>query len=57
MMKGPVNVLVSPNPQSLIGNVGSLMLALALLLSRRAFAGEGETRSEKAPAVPIANPG
>ena len=47
MMKGPVNLLVSPNPQSLIGNLGFIALALVLYFNRRAFAGRREAGSEK----------
>jgi hypothetical protein len=47
LMKGPVNLLVSPNPQSLIGNLGFIALALVLYFNRRAFAGRREAGSEK----------
>jgi CAAX protease family protein len=57
MMKGPVNALVSPNPQSLIGDLGSLVLALVLYFNRKAFAVEQETRSARVPAVAVTNPG
>jgi membrane protease YdiL (CAAX protease family) len=56
MLKGPINLLVSPNSQSLIGNLGCIVLALVLYFNRKAFArtalaGEKETHSEQAPAV------
>ncbi len=56
MLKGPFNLLVSPNPQSLIGNLGYIALALVLYFNRKAFshaafAGEKATVAEKAPAV------
>jgi membrane protease YdiL (CAAX protease family) len=56
-LQGPPNLLLNPSPDGLIGNLGFLALALVLLSSRRAFAGEGEARPEKALAVVIANRG
>lgn len=56
MLKGPFNLLVSPNPQSLIGNLGCIALALVLYFNRKAFAqtapaGGKEIRPEQAPAA------
>ena len=51
MLKGPINLLVSPNPQSLIGDLGFIALALVLYFNRKAFPGEKETPSERVPAV------
>jgi membrane protease YdiL (CAAX protease family) len=50
-VKGPANVLLGPAPSGLIGGIGYVALALVLLFSRRAFAGEKEARSEKEPAA------
>jgi membrane protease YdiL (CAAX protease family) len=55
-LKGPPNLLLNPSPEGLIGNLGFLALTLALLFSRRAFAGEREARPETAPAVTIPAP-
>lgn len=46
MLKGPANLLLGPQSSALIGGIGYLMLALVLLLNRRAFAGRKETESE-----------
>jgi membrane protease YdiL (CAAX protease family) len=51
MMKGPLNLIVSPNPQSLIGNLGCIALALVLYFNRKAFAGEKEAGSQRVQAV------
>jgi len=51
MLKGRANLLVSPNPQSLIGNLGYIALALVLYFNRKAFPGETQVSSESAPAV------
>jgi uncharacterized protein len=56
MLKGPINLLVSPNPQSMIGNLGCIALALVLYFHRKAFAHTAtaektEKRSEQKPAV------
>jgi membrane protease YdiL (CAAX protease family) len=57
MLKGPANMLLGPGADGLIGGMGYLVLALVLLFSRKAFAGEQEAHPERAPAVAIANPG
>jgi membrane protease YdiL (CAAX protease family) len=44
LMKGPAIPLLGPGTSGLIGGLGFLALALVLLLSRRAFAGEREVR-------------
>lgn len=59
MLKDPVNILVSPNPQSLIGNLGYITLALVLYFNRKAFAGpaspvEKETCPERDPVMAVA---
>jgi len=51
MLKGRANLLVSPNPQSLIGNLGYIALALVLYFNQKAFPGETQVSSESAPAV------
>lgn len=50
-VKGPANPLLGPAPSGLIGSIGYIILALVLLFSRRASAGEEEAGSEKEPAV------
>jgi membrane protease YdiL (CAAX protease family) len=50
MMKGPINLLVSPNPQSLIGNLGFIALALILYFQKKAFS-VPQMASENAPVV------
>lgn len=50
-LKGPSPVWLGPHPDALIGNLGFIVLALVLLFSRRAFAGEEEVGSGKEPAV------
>ncbi len=58
LMKGPANLLIGPGPAGLIGGLGYLVLALVLLLSRGAFAGEEKrASSEMAQAVAITHPG
>ncbi len=42
LMKGPANMLIGPTSSGLIGGLGYLILALVLLLSRGAFAGEAK---------------
>jgi membrane protease YdiL (CAAX protease family) len=56
-LQGPPNLLLNPSPDGLIGNLGFIVLTLVLLFSRRAFAGEQKTCSERARTVAIANPG
>jgi len=55
-LKGAPNPLLGPSG-GLIGGIGYLVLALVLLFSRRALAGEQETRPESVPAVAITSPG
>ena len=50
-LKGMANQLLGPGFDGLIGGMGFTILALVLLSSRKAFAGETEIRSENAPAV------
>jgi membrane protease YdiL (CAAX protease family) len=57
LLKGPANPLLGPGLPGLVGMLGYLALALVLLFSRKAFAGEKEARSERVPAVAITNPG
>jgi membrane protease YdiL (CAAX protease family) len=62
LLKGNMNMLVSPNPQSMIGNLGFIALALALYFNRKAFARTAftvpkEMRSEQEPAVAGAQQG
>ena len=45
-LNGPMDRLLGPLPSGLIGGLGFLALALFLLLSRRAFAGEQEEHAE-----------
>jgi len=57
MLKGAPNMLLGPQATGLIGGLGFVALALVLLFSRRAFAGEQERRSASAPAAAITSPG
>jgi membrane protease YdiL (CAAX protease family) len=50
-VKGPANLLLGPYPSGLIGSIGYIILALVLLFSHRAFAGEKEADVEKERAV------
>jgi len=50
-LKGPAVPLLGPDATGLVGGIGYTLLALALLTSRRAFAGEKDASSEKVPAV------
>jgi len=56
LLKGPANMLLGPGLPGLVGMLGYLALALVLLFSRKAFAGEKEARSERVPAVAVTNP-
>jgi membrane protease YdiL (CAAX protease family) len=38
-LQGPINLVISPNPQSLIGNLGFIVLALVLYFNGKAFVG------------------
>jgi hypothetical protein len=51
MLKGPLNPLISPNSQSLIGNLGYIILALVLYFNRKAFAEEKAAVPGSAPVV------
>jgi membrane protease YdiL (CAAX protease family) len=58
LMKGPAMLLLGPGSSGLIGGLGYLVLALVLLLSRRAFTGEKKrTRSEMTQAAAITHHG
>jgi membrane protease YdiL (CAAX protease family) len=62
LMKGPAMLLLGPGTAGLIGGLGYLALALALLLSRRAFAstaygGEKAVGLEMGQAAAITHPG
>ena len=51
MLKGNPDMILGPQPAGLIGGLGFAALALVLLSSRKAFAGETEIRSENSPAA------
>jgi membrane protease YdiL (CAAX protease family) len=58
MMKGPANLLLGPGSSGLIGGLGYIVLALALLISRKAFTKEEKRAgSEITRAVAITNHG
>jgi len=54
LLKGPALQLIGPDPTGLIGGIGYTLLALVLLLSRKAFAAGKQARSEWAEANPVA---
>jgi hypothetical protein len=56
-LKGPAIPLVGPESAGLIGGIGLTILALALFLSRRAFAAGRKARPATVPAVAITHPG
>jgi len=47
LLKGPAIPLVGPDPISLIGGIGYIILALVLLFNRKAFAGEKAAGSQE----------
>jgi membrane protease YdiL (CAAX protease family) len=54
LLQGPASPLLGPRIPGLIGGLGYLALALVLLFSRKAFAGEKEPRPESMQAVVVA---
>jgi len=51
LLKGPAIPLLGPQPTSLIGGMGYIILAQVLLFNRRAFAGEKAAGPERVRAV------